>query len=81
MPRGGGGRFIIRPELTGAPRRMSRPPPTMTEIDRSNILQDLNSRHDELLADVEALDREIERALATLRPASADPAAPTAKGR
>lgn len=53
----------------------------MTEIDRSNILQDLNSRHDELLADIETLNHEVERALATLRPASAEPAAPAAKGR
>ncbi|HEX6961957.1 MAG TPA: hypothetical protein VF175_08835 [Lacipirellula sp.] len=57
----------------------------MTETDRSNVLHDLDARHDELLAELEALDREVQQAIATIRPPakpaaaapSAGPSAPT----
>jgi hypothetical protein len=45
----------------------------MTEIDRANVLQDLDLRHDELLAELEALNREVEAALGALKPSSAPP--------
>jgi hypothetical protein len=45
----------------------------MTEIDRANVLQDLDLRHDELLAELEALNGEVEAALGALRPPSAPP--------
>ena len=46
----------------------------MTEIDRTNVLRDLDSRHDELLKDLDVLNQQVELALATLRPPSGEPA-------
>ena len=42
----------------------------MTEIDRTNLLHELNSRHEQLLGDLEALSQSIESVLATIRPPS-----------
>jgi hypothetical protein len=40
----------------------------MTEIDRTNLLHDLNSRHEQALSDLDALSQSIECILAALRP-------------
>jgi hypothetical protein len=53
----------------------------MTEVDRTNLLHELNSRHEDVLHELEALARSLESALATVRPPSDLPsAAPTAAG-
>jgi hypothetical protein len=46
----------------------------MTETDRSNALHDLDARHDDLLAELEALDREVQQAIAAIRPPASPPA-------
>jgi hypothetical protein len=61
---------------------------SMTEVDRSNVLQDLDRRHTDVLGELEALEQRVEAVLATLRPpaaaslspqaaTAADPAGPT----
>jgi hypothetical protein len=42
----------------------------MTEIDRANRIDDLDRRHDELLAELESLGREVEAVLRVHRPPS-----------
>ena len=58
----------------------------MTETDRTNLLHDLNSRHEEVLSELDALSRSIESVLAKVRPpgveaaatvTAADPSGPT----
>jgi hypothetical protein len=44
----------------------------MTDADRTAIFQTLSGRHDELLAELDALEKQIEIALAATRPPSAD---------
>jgi hypothetical protein len=43
----------------------------MTEVDRSNLLHDLDRRHAAVLSELEQLDRRIEVVLKTARPAAA----------
>jgi hypothetical protein len=52
----------------------------MTETDRTNLLHELNSRHEEVLGELDALSRSIERVLATIRPPSSEAAAPATAG-
>jgi len=54
-------------------------PSPMTEPDRTATLHDLDRRHDDLLAQLAALEKQIELALSVLRPeeATADRDAPT----
>ena len=43
----------------------------MTEVDRSNLLHDLDRRHAAVLSELEELDRRIEIVLTTVRPTAA----------
>jgi phage baseplate assembly protein W len=52
----------------------------MTETDRTNLLHELNSRHEEVLGELDALSQSIERVLATMRPPSGEAAAPATVG-
>jgi hypothetical protein len=53
----------------------------MTETDRTNLLHELNSRHEEVLSELDSLSRSIDQVLATIRPPSNETAAvPTAVG-
>jgi hypothetical protein len=45
----------------------------MTEVDRSNLLHDLDRRHAAVLSELEELDRRIEVVLTTVRPGAAGP--------
>lgn len=54
--------------------------PAMTETDRTNVLHDLDARHDELLAELEALEREVQQAIAAIRPAANSAAAASTAG-
>jgi hypothetical protein len=47
----------------------------MTEVDRTNMLHDLNSRHEEVLSELDALSRSIEGVLAKVRPPGVEAAA------
>jgi hypothetical protein len=40
----------------------------MTEIDRLNMVQEFDLRHDELLRDLERLNHQIEQVLGSVRP-------------
>ena len=53
----------------------------MTETDRTNLLHELNSRHEEVLSELDALSRSIDCVLANVRPPSVEAAvAATAAG-
>ena len=52
----------------------------MSETERSNILQALDLRHDEALESLAELDRQVEQAIAKIRP-QAGGETPTATGR
>ena len=43
----------------------------MSETERSNILQALDLRHDEVLESLAELDRQVEQAIALIRPPAA----------
>jgi len=45
-------------------------PSLMTETDSTAMLHDLDRRHDDLLAQLEALEKQVELALSVLRPAA-----------
>jgi hypothetical protein len=47
----------------------------MTETDLTNMLHDLNSRHEEVLSELDALSRSIESVLAKVRPPNVQAAA------
>jgi len=75
-----------------ATRRWARPPmhstaascvpgatPPMTDSDRAKIVQTLSGRHEELLTELDSLEKQIETALAATRPPSPpSPPVPTA---
>ena len=44
----------------------------MTEIDRAQIVRELDARHDQLLVDLDDLNRQVERVLSAVRPVGAD---------
>ena len=52
----------------------------MSETERSNILQALDLRHDEVLESLAELDRQVEQAIALIRPPTAIET-PAATGR
>jgi hypothetical protein len=43
----------------------------MSETERSNLIQALDLRHDEVLASLAELDQQVEQAIALIRPAAA----------
>ncbi len=48
----------------------------MTETERAIIVRDLNRQHDKVLNDLDALNQQVEQALAAARPPSSEPANP-----
>jgi hypothetical protein len=46
--------------------------PTMTETERATIVRDLNRQHDKVLNDLDALNQQVEQALAAVRPPNSE---------